>query len=52
MIYKYLRFSTDKQDEKQQENTIDKFLEIKGMKSDATITDSGISGGVSYDEEI
>lgn len=49
MIYKYLRFSTDKQDEKQQENTIDKFLEIKGMKSDATITDSGISGGVSYD---
>lgn len=49
MIYKYLRFSTDKQDEKQQENTIDKFLEIKGMKSDATITDSGVSGGVSYD---
>lgn len=49
MIYKYLRFSTDKQDEKQQENTIDKFLEIKGMKSDSTITDSGVSGGVSYD---
>lgn len=49
MIYKYLRFSTDKQDEKQQENAIDKFLEIKGMKSDATITDSGVSGGVSYD---
>ena len=50
MIYKYLRFSTDKQDEIQQENTIDKYLENIGIKADAVITDAGVSGGVSYDK--
>ena len=50
MIDKYLRFSTDKQDEIQQENTIDKYLENIGIKADAVITDAGVSGGVSYDK--
>lgn len=50
MIYKYLRFSTCKQDEMQQENMIDNYLSSKGMKADSTITDAGISGGVSYEK--
>lgn len=48
MIYKYLRFSTCKQDEMQQENMIDSYLKAKGMHADSTITDAGISGGVSF----
>ena len=48
MIYKYLRFSTCKQDEMQQENMIDDYLKSKGMYADSTITDAGISGGVSF----
>lgn len=50
MIAKYIRFSTDKQDERQQENTIDKWLEAKGLVADARFTDEGVSGGVSYKE--
>ena len=48
MIYKYLRFSTCKQDEMQQENMIDSYLKAKGMQADSTITDAGISGGISF----
>ena len=48
MIYKYLRFSTCKQDEMQQENMIDSYLKAKGMHADSTITDAGISGGISF----
>lgn len=44
----YLRFSTDKQDERQQLNTIQKYLEAKGMRIDKTFMDEGISGGTSY----
>jgi len=47
-IYKYIRFSTDRQDERQQENTIDNWLSQRGMKADAIIKDEGVSGGVSY----
>lgn len=48
MVIRYLRFSTDRQDERQQANTIDKYLESKGMKADRTYKDEGVSGGVSY----
>lgn len=48
MVIKYLRFSTDKQDERQQANTIDKYLESKGMRADRTYKDESVSGGVSY----
>lgn len=44
----YLRFSTDKQDERQQLNTVQKYLESKGMRIDKTYMDEGISGGKSY----
>lgn len=46
--YAYLRFSTDKQDERQQLNTVQKYLESKGMCIDKTYMDEGISGGISY----
>jgi DNA invertase Pin-like site-specific DNA recombinase len=49
-IYKYIRFSTDRQDERQQENTIDSWLKAKGMTADETIRDEAISGGTSYKE--
>ena len=49
-IYKYIRFSTDRQDERQQENTIDNWLRSKGMTADETIRDEAISGGTSYKE--
>ena len=44
----YLRFSTSRQDERQQLNTIQKYLAYKGMNLDKTYTDEGISGGTSY----
>lgn len=44
----YLRFSTDKQDERQQLNTITKYVESKGMHIDDIYSDEGVSGGVSY----
>lgn len=44
----YLRFSTDKQDERQQLNTIQKHLETKGMRIDKIFMDEGVSGGTSY----
>lgn len=53
MIYRYIRFSTDKQDERQQENKINNYLEKKGMKADKTYIDAGVSGGKSYkDREL
>ena len=48
MVYKYLRFSTCKQDEMQQENMIDSYLKSKGMHADNIITDKGVSGGVCF----
>lgn len=50
MIHKYVRFSTCKQDEQQQENMIDKYLANCGMIANDTITDAGISGGVNYEK--
>lgn len=48
MIYKYLRFSTDKQDEKSQEEIINSYVIRKGIKIDDVIKDCGVSGSVSY----
>lgn len=44
----YLRYSTDKQDERQQLNTIQNYLTAKGIAIDKTYSDEGIGGGVSY----
>lgn len=44
MIYRYLRFSTDKQDEQQQINKIDDYLSRKGLKADATYIDEATKG--------
>lgn len=49
-VYKYLRYSTGKQDEQQQENTIDKYLRIRGLVADETVIDEAVSGGKSYKE--
>lgn len=46
--YAYLRYSTDSQDERQQLNTIQKYLGNKGMCIDKTYMDEGVSGGTSY----
>lgn len=46
----YLRFSTDRQDELQQLNTIQNYVNQKGMRLDQTYTDAGVSGGVAYVE--
>jgi DNA invertase Pin-like site-specific DNA recombinase len=50
MIYRYLRFSTTKQDEQQQLFAIDNYLSSHGLESDKTYTDRGISGSKSYKE--
>lgn len=50
MIYRYLRFSTSRQDEAQQVYAIDRYLEGKGYKADRTYVDRGISGSKSYKE--
>lgn len=44
----YMRVSTDKQDLSQQENTVKEWLKANGLKATKTVTDEGISGGVSY----
>lgn len=44
----YLRFSTDKQDERQQLNTITKYVESKGMHIDDVYSDEGVHGDTSY----
>lgn len=50
MNYVYIRFSTDKQDERQQMNVIEAYLSAKGMSIDRIETDEGVSGGKSYKE--
>ena len=44
MIYKYIRFSSDKQDEQSQENLINNYCNSKGLQIDSTIKDEAISG--------
>lgn len=48
MIYKYIRFSTDKQDDRSQEQIIDEYLLRKGMNADRTFRDEGVSGSRAY----
>lgn len=48
MIAIYIRYSTEKQEELQQMNTVTSYLERKGIIPDETVRDEGISGGVSY----
>lgn len=48
MNYAYIRFSTDKQDERQQMNAIENYLRLKGLSIDRYEMDEGVSGGVSY----
>ena len=50
MIYKYIRYSTNKQDELQQDNKINQYLANLGIKADSQITDEAVSGGVEYDK--
>ncbi|MBQ8048191.1 MAG: recombinase family protein [Bacteroidales bacterium] len=48
MNYVYIRFSTDKQDERQQMNVIEKHLSERGLSIDRIEVDEGVSGGKSY----
>ena len=50
MIYKYIRFSTDQQDERSQNEIIDQYLTAHGITADATFKDEGVSGGVTFYE--
>lgn len=47
-VYAYLRVSTEKQDFKQQINTINEYLKLKRLEIDEVYTDEGVSGGVTY----
>lgn len=48
MNYAYVRFSTSKQDERQQMNTIENFLHGKNLSIDKFVMDEGVSGGITY----
>lgn len=48
MVYAYIRFSTDKQDQTQQVQALKEWSEPKGIKIDVVEMDEGVSGGVSY----
>ena len=48
MNYAYIRFSTDKQDERQQMNSIENYLRGKGIQIGQYVKDEGVSGGVTY----
>lgn len=50
MVYAYIRFSTDKQDQTQQIQALKEWSEPKGIKIDVIEMDEGVSGGVSYKE--
>jgi len=48
MVYSYIRFSTNKQDDVQQQQAIKTWAEPRGIIVDEFVKDEGISGGVSY----
>ena len=48
MNYAYLRYSTEKQDEQQQMNSIENYLRGKGISIDKFVKDEGVSGGITY----
>ena len=45
MIYKYIRYSTDKQDEASQNQIITEYCFRKGIVANETFKDEGVSGG-------
>lgn len=47
-IYEYQRISTNSQEVAQQHNTVKQYLDTKGWGITETISDEGVSGGVSY----
>lgn len=50
MNYVYIRYSTDRQDERQQMVDIESYIRTKGLTVDRVESDEGISGGISYKE--
>lgn len=46
--YVYARVSTEKQTLAQQLNSIETYLQMRGLKIDELVSDEGVSGGVSY----
>lgn len=48
MVAAYIRFSTEKQEETQQVQTIKEWCEPRGITIDNIVKDEGVSGGVSY----
>lgn len=48
MTYAYVRFSTSRQDDVQQQQAIKTWSEPRGIVIDEFVADEGISGGVSY----
>ena len=48
MVYAYLRFSTNKQDESRQIYDLQEYAESRGLTIDVVEKDEGVSGGVSY----
>jgi DNA invertase Pin-like site-specific DNA recombinase len=49
-VFEYSRVSTNSQDLVQQQNTVRQYLANKGLSVYKTVTDEGVSGGVSYKE--
>lgn len=50
MVYSYIRFSTTKQDDVQQQQAIKEWATPRGIVIDEFVKDEGVSGGVSYRE--
>lgn len=48
MVAAYIRFSTQKQEETQQVQTLKEWCEPRGITIDTIVKDEGVSGGVSY----
>lgn len=49
-VYEYSRISTQGQNFAQQHNSVEEYISAKGWTITETITDKGVSGGVSYRE--
>jgi len=47
-VYEYNRVSTSEQEVAQQHNTVQQFIVSKGWKITESVSDEGVSGGVSY----
>lgn len=48
MVYAYIRYSTNGQDEQEQMNIIQNYLSKNNMQVDSYVYDKGVSGGKSY----